>query len=401
MTAAVSDAELAQLIASLGATPAPATEPRCPVTELVASQCAHCRPAQPADESASRLGPWIAAIYRGACSSCGSRIEEFDEIRSDGDGGWLATCCGHVDNKPTQAPTLDGLVAAAPTVPAGPPPSTVKELRQVLIDYEASRPRSMQVALGPSELGTPCQQQMARKLAGAPRVPITDPTWAPFQGTAVHASMELVVAFWNAQLGRTRWLAEDKLEVDPGLPGPDGTPQDGISGHGDAYDLDHQMVVDWKHTGKTARDKLARAKRMGKPPVEQVSPEYRIQGHLYGLGHARKGRDVRYVRLVLLARSHDYDESQEWTEAYDPDIAHLALDRYWATHDLLNSLGGRDAGDLISAVPATPHRDTCKWCPFHTPGQPTSWAGCAGDRSPDRHVTNATAGLIAPTPRSN
>jgi hypothetical protein len=41
------------------------------------------------------------------------------------------------------------------------PASTVAELRQVLIDYEAQRPRSMQKELGPSELGTPCQQQIA------------------------------------------------------------------------------------------------------------------------------------------------------------------------------------------------------------------------------------------------
>jgi len=280
--------------------------------------------------------------------------------------------------------------------PAGPPPSTVKELRQVLIDYEANRPRSMQKALGPSELGTPCQQQIARKLAGAPRRPITDPTWAPFQGTAVHASMEDVVAYWNKQLGRERWLAEDQLIVDPGLPGPDGNLADGISGHGDAYDLDHQMVVDWKHVGKTALDKLRRGKRMGKPTAEQVSAEYRIQAHLYGMGHARKGRPVRHVRLVLLARSWQYDDSDEWTEPYDPWIAQQALDRYWATLDLLNSLGGPNAGDLIAAAPATPHRDTCTWCPFTRPGQPSGWDGCPGDRPPDQIVERATDGLIAP-----
>jgi hypothetical protein len=281
----------------------------------------------------------------------------------------------------------------APTVPsvlAGPPPSTVKELRQVLIDYEAQRPRTMQKALGPSELGTPCQQQMARKLAGAPRVPITAPTWAPFQGTCVHTGMEEVVAFWNQQLGRERWLAEDRLEVEPALPGADG-----ISGAGDAYDLDYQMVVDWKHTGKTARDKLARAKRMGKHPAEQVSAEYRVQGHLYGRGHERKGRPVRFVRLVLLARSHDYDESEEWTEAYNPEIAYRAINRYWETVDLVNALGGPAAGDAIAVVPAAPSRDACKWCPFYTPGRPATWQGCPGDRPMDKVLSNAANGLIA------
>lgn len=271
----------------------------------------------------------------------------------------------------------------------GDPGSTVKELRQVLIDFEANRPRSMQTALGPSELGTPCQQQIARKLAGAPRRPITEPTWAPFQGTAVHASMEDVVAFWNARLGRERWLAEDKLTV---VEAAGDYPA--VTGHGDAFDVDHGMVVDWKHVGTTALDKLRTAKRLGKPTVEQVSAEYRVQAHLYGMGHANKGRDVRFVRLVLLARSWRYDDSDEWTEPYDEQIAVAAIDRYWATVDLVASLGGPQMGDLIAAVPASPSGDACKFCPFSAPGQATGWNGCAGIRPPTVHVARATAGLI-------
>ncbi|ROO51049.1 hypothetical protein EDC02_5913 [Micromonospora sp. Llam0] len=283
------------------------------------------------------------------------------------------------------------MAAPAPAKPVGPPPATIGELRPVLVDYENSRPRSMQVALGPSELGTPCQQQIARKLVGAPRRPITAPAWAPFQGTAVHRSMEEVVAFWNQQLGRERWLAEDRLLVDPGMDGVDP-----VEGNGDAFDTDHDMVVDWKHTGKTAREKLLRAQRMRKPPAEQVSPEYRVQGHLYGYGHAKKGRPVRWVRLVLLARSHNFDESAEWTEAYNPDIAIAAIDRYYATHDLIGALGGKtNIGDLVAAVPATPNRDTCKWCPFLRPDQPANWGGCPGDRTTEKVTATTMAGLIA------
>jgi hypothetical protein len=264
------------------------------------------------------------------------------------------------------------------------PPSTITELRQVLIDFEANRPRSMQKALGPSELGTPCQQQIARKLAGAPRRPITEPTWAPFQGTAVHASMEQVVAFWNAQLGRERWLAEDRLTVDPG---PGHYPA--VEGNGDAFDTDHAMVVDWKHVGTTALKKLRTAKRMGKPPREQVSQEYRLQAHLYGLGHANKGRDVRSVRLVLLARSWKYDDSDEWTEAYNPDLAQWALERYWRVVDLLDEGG-------LEGVPASPSNEACHWCPFKRGGQPTDFDGCAGDEAAtERALERLTDGLIA------
>lgn len=336
------------------------------------------------------LGPWFPCGHGGRCAGCYGRFEGGDLIRADGEGGWLAECCG---KEPDAA---DGIIAAAP---AGPPPSTVRELRQVLIDFEANRPRSMQKELGPSELGTPCQQQIARKLAGAPRKPITEPTWAPFQGTAVHASMEDVVAFWNRQEGRERWLAEDRLTVAQPTPNTDGRPDyPGIAGNGDAFDTDHDMVVDWKHVGKTALEKLGRGKRMGKPTAEQVSAEYRTQAHLYGLGHKLKGRPVRYVRLVLLARDYDYDKSDEWTEEYDEEIAVQAIGRYWQIFNLVHDLGGTSIGPLITAVPAAPGRDVCKWCPFYRPGVASSWESCAGDRAPDVHLAHATAGLIEGMP---
>jgi hypothetical protein len=279
-----------------------------------------------------------------------------------------------------------------PATPATPPPSTVAELRDVLMQFEAQRPRSMQKRLGPSELGTPCQQQIARKLAGAPRQPVTEPTWAPFQGTAMHASMEEVVAFWNKQLGRERWLAEDELEADPGMEGV--AP---IRGHGDAFDTDWDCVVDWKHVGTTALDKLRAAKRADKPAHEQVSAEYRVQGHIYGLGHERKGRKVRFVRLVLLARSWQYDDSEEWTEAYDPDIALEAIARYYATHDLLAALDVANHPERITAVPAAPSSDACKFCPFARPGKASDWAGCAGDTATyERKQTRFADGLIGP-----
>lgn len=366
----VSDAELALLIAGLG-------EPiAAPAVASVAPE----------------LGPWFPCQRTGRCSGCGRGFEEFTMIRADGEGGWLAQCCTPIGSDPA-----DGIVdSPVPAKPAGPPPSTVRELRQVLIDFEAARPRSMQKALGPSEIGTPCQQEIARKLAGAPRRPITEPTWAPFQGTAVHASMEEVVGFWNRQLGRERWLAEDRLTVVEGVPAavPDGPDYPTVAGNGDAFDQDYDMVVDWKHVGTTALDKLRAGKRLGKHPAEQVSPTYRVQAHLYGMGHAAKGRAVRHVRLVLLARSWKYDDSDEWTEEYREDIALKAIERYWSIVDLLHDLGGTAVGDLITAVPAAPGKDVCKWCPFYRPGIASDWNGCAGDRPPSAHLARATAGLI-------
>lgn len=259
---------------------------------------------------------------------------------------------------------------------ASPPPSTVGELRQVFMDYEASRPRSLQVRLGPSEIGTPCQQKMARKLAGAPQRPVLEPQWAPWLGTAGHTSMsEEVLPFWNKQLGEDRWAAEDSLEVEPGRDGIDG-----IYGHGDAFDELHGTVVDWKFLGNFSLDKLRAARRRELPVSEWVSPEYRIQTHLYGRGHARKGRNVRWVRLVLFARtSARYDDAEEWTEAYDPTIAEHAIERYFDTAQLTRELDLEGHPDQIASVPATPSTEACKFCPFHRPDRKvTDWASCSG-----------------------
>ncbi|WP_194821275.1 hypothetical protein [Micromonospora sp. S-DT3-3-22] len=276
--------------------------------------------------------------------------------------------------------------AVAP-VPSGPPPSTVDEMREVLTQLDSSRPRSQQTRLGPSELGTPCQRQIAMKLVGVARQPEDKrPPWAPMQGTAVHGLMEEALRFHNAQLGRQRWLIEEKLTVDPGLPDVDP-----ITGHGDAYDLDAQMVVDWKYTGVTA---LRAVKRKTVPNDQLVKPEYRVQAHLYGRGHERAGRPVRYVRLVFLARSHDYADSAEWTEEYRPDIAEWAVDRFYATHDLIgvNGLNLAANPELWPAVPATPGK-ACDWCPFRRVGGPADATGCPGDT--DQKITSQLRGLVA------
>lgn len=263
------------------------------------------------------------------------------------------------------------------------PPSTIAELRDVLIAYDASRPRSMQTRLGPSELGTPCQQQMARKMAGAPKQATTEPAWAPFQGTAVHAEMEQLLKFWNASLGRERWIIEDDLHMD-----------DEIHGHGDAYDTDLDCVVDWKHVGKSGIAKLLTAQRMGKPPKDQVKQEYRIQGHLYGLGHARKGRPVKLVRLVFLARDWQYSSSAEWTEEYNENLAFWALDRMYGIKDSLLTLDVASHPDTITQIPAAPG-DACSFCQFHRAGQPSDWNGCAGDEAKTaRAVERFSNGLI-------
>lgn len=73
---------------------------RCEVTDLLVEQCAHCTvphkpiPPDPFTAPASKLGRWFTSEYPGECSGCGDRFDGGDRIRSDGEGGWLAGCCG-------------------------------------------------------------------------------------------------------------------------------------------------------------------------------------------------------------------------------------------------------------------------------------------------------------------
>jgi hypothetical protein len=264
------------------------------------------------------------------------------------------------------------------------PPSTVFELGSVLIGYDQTRERTMQRELGPSEIGAECVAQIARKLAGSPRKPITTPMWAPFQGTAVHAEMEQVLAYWNAEIGRERWLSERKLQID-----------ENIVGHGDAYDTDHQIVVDWKHSGTTTRRAVLAAQRKGLPTSQQVKQLYRVQTHLYGFGYEQLGYPVKWVRVVFLPRSWQFKDAVEWTEAYDKDLVDWALKRYDTIRNTLAVLDVANHRERISLIETTPG-DECAWCPFNFGRGETTWLACAGDTARrERIAARETAGLIA------
>jgi hypothetical protein len=299
----------------------------------------------------------------GICAQCGTCLT------IDSRAGRCRAGCGIPLNPALidRAADMTGLHANCQEPPL--PPSTLAEMRHALNRFEASRPRTVQTTLGPSELGTPCDRQIALKLAGVQRHE-RDLPWAPMCGTAVHGLMEEVLRAENERLGRERWIIEQKVMLD-----------DELSGHGDAFDTDWGMVVDWKYTGTTARRK---ASRRNVPNDQLVSAEYRTQAHLYGLGHRNAGRPVRFVRLVLLARSHDYAESVEWTEEYREDIAVNAMTRFYNIRDRVTELHGWAAAfpERLADIPATPG-EACKWCPFrrHTPpgGAPVDKTGCEGD----------------------
>jgi hypothetical protein len=72
-------------------------EARCDVTELLVSQCAHCRKTPTPKSTPATYGPRFDARWSGFCSCCGDEFASGEQIRADGCGGYLAECCGGDD----------------------------------------------------------------------------------------------------------------------------------------------------------------------------------------------------------------------------------------------------------------------------------------------------------------
>lgn len=66
---------------------------RCPVTELLPTECAHCRRVELPTAVQRPFGRPFRAAYPGSCSDCGGRFGADDWIRADGDGGYVHDDC--------------------------------------------------------------------------------------------------------------------------------------------------------------------------------------------------------------------------------------------------------------------------------------------------------------------
>lgn len=284
---------------------------------------------------------------------------------------------------------LDPALAAEGThplcdpTPAAPeqPPSTMGELAHALVTWERQQPRSLQSAVGPSELAVPCDRRLAYGLrnigeVGSGRVP-----WAPLVGTAVHKLIHRALVADNQRLNRQRWLLETKV-----------WPDEVVFGHCDAYDTDTDMVLDWKVVGPSTLDKVRPGPRT---PDRKPSQQYIGQGQLYGRGWERAGRTPRWVRIVFLPRTTFFEDGYEWTTPYDREVAEQLLARMYALDELLSTLNVGDQPAMWAAVPAAPG-DECRFCPWARHAtDPADATGCPGDvDGKAKRLNTLTEGVI-------
>ena len=228
------------------------------------------------------------------------------------------------------------------------------ELRTIIVEAARQAPRSVQVHLGPSELGVECDRQVAAKLAGIQPVNQVSDPWPSIVGTAVHA-----------------WLAETLGTAstdDRFIPEKRVVPIDGHSGTADLYDREHFAVVDHKVLGESSLNKI----RTSGP-----SRKYVAQLALYGLGYVREGFRVDRVALAAYPRTKsNLGGLYVWSHPFDDTLRHL-IDT--VADDLKRR---KDYAALITAgainwrdVPAVFDDSECYFCPLY---DPSARAGCPG-----------------------
>lgn len=234
---------------------------------------------------------------------------------------------------------------------------TAELIAQLIIDDDANKPRSQQTAIGPSQIGSPCDRQLGYFALGTPTQSGTSgdplPRWI---GTEGHAGMERILT------GLDDWDTEFEVQ----LPGYD------ITGHVDAYHKPSGTVLDFKFTSPRQLDKYK---------VNGPGPQYRTQAHMYGTGIALTGRDVTTVAVAFIPRSGLTSGIWVWSEPYDEHVTEAALRRWEAV--------GLVAGALGPAELATADAP-CDWCRWHQPGTTDLTVACPGVTS------SPAAGFAAP-----
>lgn len=268
---------------------------------------------------------------------------------------------------PPVKPSLDAFFAAAPAPAAvqGNTPwaaATARRSMDIVKRYSARRPRSLQIHLGPSELGVSCDRQVVGKLVGEEATNhVTDP-WPSFMGTAGHAEMDQVFTWENGQIGQQRYLTETRV-YPPG-------PLAGHPGTADLYDAVECAVGDHKFLGKTSLEKV---KSAAGPPRKYVA-----QLGTYGLGYINAGRRVDRVYLIAWPRTgSSLSETYVWEHLMDGEMMALLTEVVTDTQRRKQYAQQVAAGMPIADVPRVPSGDECYFCPFYRPNKDDG-IGCPG-----------------------
>ena len=255
--------------------------------------------------------------------------------------------------------------------------SLAQRIGQFIIDADANSGRSKQKAIGPSEVGEPCERQLSYKMLDWPETNTDRDPIAAIIGTGFHLWMGEKFEARNAALGGDRYKVEKRLTVRD-------SPIEAarLTGSADLYDRLIAANLDWKLVGISSHDKY---RRQG--PGER----YRIQAHLYGLGQENAGEHVDRVVVVFIARHHEL-KVHVWSEPYNRQIALDALARLDRIRDRVQALEVDLHPERWAQIPI-PEKPNCKFCPWLKPGSTDLSLGCPGANA--QPVTHGFESLVA------
>jgi len=170
-------------------------------------------------------------------------------------------------------------------------------LSKSLLAFDNSRDRSLQVEIGPSQIGG-CRRQVYHQLIGTPETNLNTESLAAILGTFIHSGVAEAIKredpFGDNFLIEQEFVAGD------------------LKGHCDLYIKDMKTVVDWKTT------KLKSLRYF--PSAQQ-----RMQVQIYGYLLTANGHEVENVALVAIPRDGEMAQIKTHIEAYNPEMAQQGL----------------------------------------------------------------------------
>ncbi len=170
-------------------------------------------------------------------------------------------------------------------------------LLTVLHAKDASRDRSTQTQVGPSEIGG-CRRKVWYRLNAQPHTNENQSKLAAIMGTAIHAAIEDAIQHLDPE-GKD-YLVESEVSYGD------------MKAHVDLFIPSTGAVIDWK---------TSKVKNLSYFP----STQQRWQVQLYGYLLSKNGYEVKTVNLVAIARDGDEKNVKVHTEDYSEEVALTAM----------------------------------------------------------------------------
>jgi CRISPR/Cas system-associated exonuclease Cas4 (RecB family) len=170
-------------------------------------------------------------------------------------------------------------------------------LLHVLHAKDASRDRSQQTEVGPSEIGG-CRRKVWYRLNAQPHTNENQSKLAAIMGTAIHAAIEEAIGALDPE-GK-EYLVETEVAYGD------------MKAHVDLFVPITGAVIDWK---------TSKIKNLSYFPSNQQRWQVQIYGYLL----SKNGYEVKTVNLVAIARDGAEKDVKVHTEPYDEVMALAAL----------------------------------------------------------------------------